>query len=171
MDSGDIRIDKFELDNFGNKLDLTAFVTDLNIYESIFESNIKATMSILDGAGLNDRITWAGSKVTITYTSNEQIDPSTMVFVVDGTEAGTPNNNDNNQTYLVRMFSEECLRGLAITVGEIFNKMAPEKMVEQIVRKKLNSTKAVIVDKTSALDTINCANLRPFQAQEARSVT
>lgn len=164
MDSGDIRIDKFELDNFGNKLDLTAFVTDLNIYESIFESNIKATMSILDGAGLNDRITWAGSKVTITYTSNEQIDPSTMVFVVDGTEAGTPNNNDNNQTYLVRMFSEECLRGLAITVGEIFNKMAPEKMVEQIVRKKLNSTKAVIVDKTSALDTINCANLRPFQA-------
>ena len=98
MDSGDIRIDKFELDNFGNKLDLTAFVTDLNIYESIFESNIKATMSILDGAGLNDRITWAGSKVTITYTSNEQIDPSTMVFVVDGTEAGTPNTNDNNQT-------------------------------------------------------------------------
>jgi hypothetical protein len=164
MDSGDIRIDKFELDNFGNKLDLTEFVTDLNIYESIFEPNIKATMSIFDGAGLNDRITWAGSKVTITYTSSPDVDPTTMVFIVDGTEAATPIPGDKGQTYFVRMFSEECLRGLAITVGEIFNKMSPEEMIKKIIINKLNSKKPFITDKTSALDTINCANLRPFQA-------
>lgn len=164
MEAGDVNVSKFELDNFGDKLNLTEFVTDLNIYESIFESTIKASMSIYDGAGLLDRITWAGSKVTLTYTSSEKVDPSTMTFIVDGADGATNHNNKSNQTYFVRMFSEECLRNLAITVGEIFNKQSPEKMVERIIKNKLNSNKPVIIDKTSAIDTINCANLRPFQA-------
>lgn len=164
MDAGSINISKFELDNFGNKLDLTEFVTDLNIYESIYESTIKATMSIFDGAGLLDRITWAGSKVTLTYTSSEKIDKTTMVFVADGAEGATNHNNKGNQVYFVTMYSEECLRNFAITVGEIFNKLPPERMIEKIINGKLNSKKPVIIDKTSAIDTINCANLHPFQA-------
>lgn len=164
MESGQITIKKFELDNFGNKLDLTQFVTEIDIFESLFDPYITATMGVADGAGLLDRITWAGSKVTITYTSNEKIDPVTFVFVVDTVEGAEPSKMDRMQTYAVNMYSEEVVRATTISVGEMFNKQSPEKMIEQILRSKLNTQKPYITDKTGALDSINCANLLPFQA-------
>lgn len=164
MDSGEIGIRKFELEHFGDKTDLTPFVVEMHIFESIYDPFIQATMSIIDGAGLIDRISWAGSTVTITYTSNENVEPTTMVFIVDGAAGATPSMGDKNQTYLVRLYSQEIPRGLAITTGEIFNKMAPEKMIKQILTDKIKTKKPFTADKTGSLDTINCANLRPFQA-------
>lgn len=164
MDSGQLKISKFELDNFGNKLDLTEFVPEIHIFESIFDPFITARMSVNDTAGLIDRITWAGSKVTITFTSNEQLTPATYKFVVDSAVGATPGSLDKEQSYVVNMYSEEVVRALSISVGEMFNRMSPEKMIETVLRGKLNSEKTFIKDKTGSLDSINCANLRPFQA-------
>lgn len=164
MDSGSIAISKFELDHFGNTLDLTEFVPEIHIFESIFDPFITARMSVEDTAGLLDRITWAGSKVTITFTTNEKLTPATYVFVVDSAEGATSSSLDKKQSYVVTMYSPEVIRALTISVGEMFNKVSPEKMIETVLRGKLNSNKAFIKDKTGALDSINCADLRPFQA-------
>lgn len=164
MESGKINIIKLELDNFGKKLDLIDFVANIDIYESIFEAYISATLSILDGAGLLDRITWAGSKVKIVYTTNEKTNPVTFNFIVDGVSYSTPNDMQKAQMYVVTMYSEEVVRGLAVRVNEIFTKQQPEIMISNILKNKLKTTKRFIAAKTGALDTINCANLRPFQA-------
>lgn len=164
MDSGDLNLIKLELDYHNSKISLVPFVVEMHIFESIYESFIQATMSIVDSAGLIDRISWAGAKVTVSFTSSDSVEPTTMVFVVDGAAGASPTISDKSQSYLVSLYSPELLRGLAVSTGEIFNKMSPEKMIRQILTNKIKTTKPFITHKTSALDTINCANLRPFQA-------
>ena len=164
MDSGSIEITKFELDNFGNKLNLSAFVSEISIFESIYSPFITGRMLLNDAAGLSDRIIWAGSKVLITFTSNEKVEPVTYRFVVDSIKNVESYSLDKKQTFTVEMYSEELVRAVSITTGEMFNKQSPEDMIKTILNDKIKTEKKFIYEKTSSLDSINCANLRPFQA-------
>lgn len=163
-EQGRIKISKFELEYFNAKHNLTDYVSEINIFESITLPYITAYMTIIDNDGLASRIVWSGSKVTITYTSSDNITPNTFVFVVDCVKDVKISKSDTVQTYSVHMFSEELIKALSLSVGLMFKNLAPETMINTILQEKIQTKKQIQFDKTGMLDTINCANLRPFQA-------
>jgi hypothetical protein len=89
-----------------------------------------------------------------------------MTFVIDSVNAGISNGN-STQTYFLKMFSEESKRALGLRVGELYNKMSPEAMVNDILLNKIRTKKPINLAKTSMVDSINCSSLYPFQAIDA----
>jgi len=165
---GSLHIEVFEL-IYANQnkppMDLTPFVTQLNIYESIFEPCISATAALDDSNGLIDYDLLPGSIVRFKYKTFEETKYTEMKFVIDSVNAAIP--GTKTQTYFLTMFSEESKRAVGLRVGEIYNKTSPENMINDILKNKIRTKKKLYFSKTSALDTMNCSSLYPFQAIDA----
>ena len=168
LSKGSVLIDFFKLTNLdGGVLDLIPFVTEFNIYESVFDPFITATASIDDSRGVVDLYVLNGSEVSIRYKSYVDADYVTMKFVVDSVNAILPDSMGRSQTYFLNLVSQESLRAIAVRVDEIYVKQAPENMIANILKQKIRTNKNFYFSKTNSIDTMNCSSLYPFQAIDA----
>ena len=168
LPKGSVLIDYLELRKLnGVVLDLIPFVTEFNIFESIFESFITATASLDDSRGIVDYDTINGSVVEMRYKSDVNLNPVTMTFVVDSVNVILPDSSNKSQTYFLNLISPESIRALALRVGEIYTNLAPETMIADILKNKIKTNKKFFFSKTSSTDTMNCSSLFPFQAIDA----
>jgi|688.fasta_scaffold00051_138 hypothetical protein len=168
LPKGSVLIEFFELRKLnGTVLDLIPFVTEFNIYESVFEPFITATASLDDSRGIVDFDTINGSTVAIKYASDVNLDFVTMTFIVDSVNVILPDSSNKSQTYFLNLISPESLRAFAIRVGEIYTNLAPENMIGDILKNKIKSNKKFFFSKTNSIDTMNCSSLYPFQAIDA----
>jgi len=165
---GSVQIDFFELKNLDGKiLDLVPFVTEFNIYESIFEPFITATAAFDDSRGVVDLYVLNGSEVSIRYRSYTDSDPVTMKFIVDSANAILPDSMGRSQTYFLNLISVDTMRAIAVRVDENYVNLAPEAMIANILREKIKTNKNFFFSKTNSTDSINCSSLYPFQAIDA----
>jgi len=169
LNKGSVFIEYFRLTKPGGSttIDLVPFVTEFNIYESIFEPFITATAAFDDSLGIPDTDLLSGSIVSIKYKSGIDIEPVIMKFIVDGVNVILPNETGRLQTYSLNLVSEESLRAIAIRVGEIYKDMAPEDMIQHILTSKIKTNKEFYYSKTGSIDSMNCSSLFPFQAIDA----
>ncbi len=165
---GSVQIDFFELKNLDGKiLDLVPFVTEFNIYESIFEPFITATAAFDDSRGVVDLYVLNGSEVSIRYRSYTDSDPVTMKFIVDSANAILPDSMGRSQTYFLNLISVDTMRAIAVRVDENYVNLAPEDMIKNILKDKIKTNKNFFFSKTNSTDSINCSSLYPFQAIDA----
>lgn len=164
---GSVQIDFFEMILDGKTLDLIPFVTEINIYESIFEPFITATAAFDDSRGLPDLYVLNGSPVTIRYKSYKDSDSVTMKFIVDSVNVMLPDSMGRSQTYFLNLISVDTMRAIAVRVDENYVNLAPELMIENILKQKIKTNKKFYSSKTNSIDSINCSSLYPFQAIDA----
>jgi hypothetical protein len=168
LPKGSVQIDFFELKNLdGGILDLIPFVTEFNIYESIFEPFITATAAFDDSRGVVDLYVLNGSEVSIRYRSYKDSDPVTMKFIVDSANAILPDSMGRSQTYFLNLISVDTMRAIAVRVDENYVNLAPEDMIKNILKDKIKTNKNFYFSKTNSTDSINCSSLYPFQAIDA----
>jgi hypothetical protein len=168
LNTGSFIIEYLELrylKNIKQPLDLIPFTFQFDIYESIYHPYISATAILDDSRGIVIDDSIIGSTIVISYKSQDKLTNFVkMEFIIDGVDLVMHNGDSRGQTYLIKMFTPECKRALAVLVNENYLDLAPETMIGQILKQKVNTNKAFYFSRTKSIDSINCYSLHPFQA-------
>lgn len=152
----------------GQTLDLVPFVTQFNIYESIYDPCISALIGVDDSAGIIDTDPVVGSEVEFKYKSFREAPSVTIKFIVDSIEyVTTTGAAQPSQTYTIKMFTPEYKRASAVLVHENYIKQSPENIIAHILKEKIKTNKPFYASKTGSIDSMNCFSLYPFQAIDA----
>ena len=167
INPGEVDIKRFQLIHTSGKvIDLTGYVEQLDIFESVKSPSIFAKMLVVDTIGMADNLLIGHSDVEIEYVSYSG--PGTSVptlfklkiLSVLGAAAGPSN---KYKKYTVSMASQEFIKSSSINITENFNNTSHDEMIKQVLG-YLKTEKPLSIESTKGIDSIPVSKMKPFQA-------
>jgi len=126
----------------GRNYDITSMVEEFNIYESIFESSITASMMVSDTIGIISALPIMGGEiVTIkfrVFDDQKYITKTFKVYAIQDREIG----NDNTQLFYIRMVTLENWIDLNSSISKAFTGNY-HSIIQSIVQNELASDKSI----------------------------
>lgn len=170
----EITIEKF---NGQDKMSLMAQFVEISIYQSIFESSVKAEMLINDQIGLFVNYPFTGEElVTVYYQQNNLVQnispiPKKLSFIIKGVRDISLGDRARSLMYVVDLVTPFFLQNTRKYVSHAYSskveKMADDLFTEYIAQDtqiKFNLFKEFVTENTAKIRTIVIPNLRPYQA-------
>jgi len=170
----DITIEKF---NGQDKMSIMAQFVEISVYQSIFESSVKAEMLINDQIGLFVNYPFTGEElVTVYYQQNNLVQntspiPKKLSFIIKGVRNIVSGDRARSLMYVVDLVSPFFLQNTRKYVSHAYSskveKMADDLFTEYVAQDtqiKFNLFKQFVTESTAKIRTIVIPNLRPYQA-------
>jgi hypothetical protein len=170
----DVTIQKF---NGQDNMSIMAQFVEVSVYQSLFESAIRAELLINDHIGLFVNYPFTGEEfVTIEYQQN-QINsnispvPKTIKFIIKGVRDITVGDRARSMMYIIDLISPYFLQNTRKYVQQSYSdnieKIADDVFTEYVLQDTqilYNITKPFVTEPTLKKRTLVIPNLRPYQA-------
>lgn len=144
-------------------IDLRAFITNINVYESIHSTSVTAEISISDGNDLYTQLPIIGEEeITIEFTTPGRDETNSYIFLVNEISNLTINTQGTRRLYTLKCVSKEFLLNMCSLYSKRYD-TPYHTAVQDILSSNLNTEKDIDVEPSKGIFDMMVNNKRPFQ--------
>lgn len=159
----DVEIGFVEIYNHaGKKTDITKTFKKIEIEEDLFSSSLSGRITIVESADFHQNFPLIGEEtIVIKFRTTDEMEWRELSFETF-CDAGKTNVGEL-VAYVIEFVSSEYLMARSKRIGRPFVSIAPEKIVEDIIRNDLSSDKKIITSKSASAINFISTNIFPFE--------
>lgn len=147
--------------------DLVPYLQEINIYESIFDNTLSATLSLLENVGLPEHVPIVGAEVVRIGFSVTDATGKERMFdrgfrVVTLRDINFP--RQNYRSYKLELATHEFVNSVSSRIARFFENKRCDQAVEDILSKDLKNRRPKFIEQTFGTFNTTIPNYTPLQA-------